>query len=138
MAGGHGGEISRGCRSRGPPLPTRRCRPAGLRRNAKAISRSSRRAAGDEKGRAASGARTGNSDRPKALPRGGATLIDKILEFAVRQRVLVLMGALALLLLGLWSANSSRCCRGQCLRRLPKTNCCAAEHRETARDRSNG
>jgi heavy metal efflux system protein len=32
-------------------------------------------------------------------------LIDKILEFAVRQRVLVLMGALALLLLGLWSAN---------------------------------
>jgi heavy metal efflux system protein len=32
-------------------------------------------------------------------------MIDKILEFAVRQRVLVLMGALALLLLGLWSAN---------------------------------
>jgi heavy metal efflux system protein len=32
-------------------------------------------------------------------------LIDKILEFAVRQRLLVLMGALALLLVGLWSAN---------------------------------
>ena len=32
-------------------------------------------------------------------------MIDKILEFAVRQRVLVLMGALALLLAGLWSAN---------------------------------
>jgi len=32
-------------------------------------------------------------------------MIDKILEFAVRQRVLVSMGALALLLLGLWSAN---------------------------------
>jgi cobalt-zinc-cadmium resistance protein CzcA len=32
-------------------------------------------------------------------------LIDKILEFAVRQRVLVLMSALALLLSGLWSAN---------------------------------
>jgi heavy metal efflux system protein len=32
-------------------------------------------------------------------------MIDKILEFAVRQRVLVLMGALALLLVGLWSAN---------------------------------
>jgi heavy metal efflux system protein len=32
-------------------------------------------------------------------------MIDKILEFAVRQRVLVLMGALALLLIGLWSAN---------------------------------
>jgi cobalt-zinc-cadmium resistance protein CzcA len=32
-------------------------------------------------------------------------MIDKILEFAVRQRVLVLMGALALLLVGLWSAT---------------------------------
>jgi heavy metal efflux system protein len=32
-------------------------------------------------------------------------MIDKILEFAVRQRVLVLMGAIALLLVGLWSAN---------------------------------
>jgi heavy metal efflux system protein len=32
-------------------------------------------------------------------------MIDMILEFAVRQRVLVLMGALAMLLLGLWSAN---------------------------------
>jgi len=32
-------------------------------------------------------------------------VIDKILEFAVRQRVLVLMGALALLLGGLWSAK---------------------------------
>jgi cobalt-zinc-cadmium resistance protein CzcA len=32
-------------------------------------------------------------------------MIDKILEFAVRQRVLVLMGALVLLLLGLWSAS---------------------------------
>jgi cobalt-zinc-cadmium resistance protein CzcA len=32
-------------------------------------------------------------------------MIDKILEFAVRQRVLVLMGALALLLIGVWSAN---------------------------------
>jgi heavy metal efflux system protein len=32
-------------------------------------------------------------------------LIDKILEFAVRQRVLVLVGALGLLLIGLWSAN---------------------------------
>jgi heavy metal efflux system protein len=32
-------------------------------------------------------------------------MIDKILEFAVRQRVLVLMGAFALLLVGLWSAN---------------------------------
>jgi heavy metal efflux system protein len=32
-------------------------------------------------------------------------VIDKILEFAVRQRVLVLMGALALLLIGIWSAN---------------------------------
>jgi cobalt-zinc-cadmium resistance protein CzcA len=32
-------------------------------------------------------------------------MIDKILEFAVRQRVLVLMGTLALLLIGLWSAS---------------------------------
>ncbi|MEN3369639.1 MAG: heavy metal efflux system protein [Verrucomicrobiota bacterium] len=32
-------------------------------------------------------------------------MIDKILEFAIRQRVLVLMGALALLLGGLWSAK---------------------------------
>jgi cobalt-zinc-cadmium resistance protein CzcA len=32
-------------------------------------------------------------------------VIDKILEFAVRQRVLVLMGALALLLGGIWSAK---------------------------------
>ena len=32
-------------------------------------------------------------------------MIDKVLEFAVRQRVLVLMGALALLLVGLWSAK---------------------------------
>jgi cobalt-zinc-cadmium resistance protein CzcA len=32
-------------------------------------------------------------------------MIDKILEFSVRQRVLVLMGALALLLGGLWSAT---------------------------------
>ena len=32
-------------------------------------------------------------------------MIDKILEFAVRQRVLVLMGAFALVLVGLWSAN---------------------------------
>ena len=32
-------------------------------------------------------------------------MIDKILEFAVRQRVLVLMGALALLLGGIWSAH---------------------------------
>ena len=32
-------------------------------------------------------------------------MIDKILEFAIRQRVLVLMGALALLLGGIWSAN---------------------------------
>jgi cobalt-zinc-cadmium resistance protein CzcA len=32
-------------------------------------------------------------------------MIDKILEFSVRQRVLVLMGALALLLVGLWSAT---------------------------------
>ena len=31
-------------------------------------------------------------------------MIDKILEFSVRQRVLMLMGALALLLGGLWSA----------------------------------
>ena len=31
-------------------------------------------------------------------------MINKILEFSVRQRVLVLMGALALLLVGLWSA----------------------------------
>ena len=32
-------------------------------------------------------------------------MIDRILEFSVRQRVLVLMGALALLLGGLWSAT---------------------------------
>jgi cobalt-zinc-cadmium resistance protein CzcA len=32
-------------------------------------------------------------------------VIDKVLEFAVRQRVLVLMGALALLLGGVWSAR---------------------------------
>jgi cobalt-zinc-cadmium resistance protein CzcA len=32
-------------------------------------------------------------------------MIDKIVEFAVRQRVLVLMGAFGLLLAGLWSAN---------------------------------
>jgi heavy metal efflux system protein len=32
-------------------------------------------------------------------------MIDKILEFAVRQRVLMLMGALALLLGGIWSAT---------------------------------
>jgi len=32
-------------------------------------------------------------------------MIDKILEFSVRQRVLVLMGALALLFTGLWSAT---------------------------------
>ena len=57
-----------------------------------------------KKGCAASGARTGNPYRIKALPRGAA-MIDKILEFAVRQRVLVLMGALALLLGGIWSAK---------------------------------
>ena len=57
------------------------------------------RCSDDQEGRAASGARAGDSDRVKALQRGGATMIDKILEFAVRQRVLVLMGALALLLL---------------------------------------
>ena len=32
-------------------------------------------------------------------------MIDQILEFSVRQRVLVLMGAFALLLVGLWSAK---------------------------------
>src|SRR5262249_52588401 len=32
-------------------------------------------------------------------------MIDKILEFSVRQRVLVVMGAFALLLAGLWSAT---------------------------------
>jgi len=32
-------------------------------------------------------------------------MIDKIIEFSVRQRVLVLMGAVGLLLVGLWSAN---------------------------------
>ncbi|HEY7001512.1 MAG TPA: CusA/CzcA family heavy metal efflux RND transporter [Candidatus Udaeobacter sp.] len=32
-------------------------------------------------------------------------MIDKILEFSVRQRVLILMAALALLLIGLWSAT---------------------------------
>jgi heavy metal efflux system protein len=32
-------------------------------------------------------------------------MIDKILEFSVRQRVLILMGAFALLLVGLWSAT---------------------------------
>jgi len=32
-------------------------------------------------------------------------MIDKILEFSIRQRVFVLMGALALLLAGLWSAS---------------------------------
>jgi cobalt-zinc-cadmium resistance protein CzcA len=32
-------------------------------------------------------------------------MIDRILEFAIRQRVLVLMGAFALLLAGVWSAN---------------------------------
>jgi len=32
-------------------------------------------------------------------------MIDKVLEFSIRQRVLVLMGALALLLAGLWSAS---------------------------------
>jgi heavy metal efflux system protein len=32
-------------------------------------------------------------------------MIDKILEFSIRQRVLVLMGAFALLLVGLWSAK---------------------------------
>jgi hypothetical protein len=36
-----------------------------------------------------------------------ATMIDKILEFAIRQRVLVLMGALALLLGGIWSAKTA-------------------------------
>ena len=35
-------------------------------------------------------------------------MIDKILEFAIRQRVLVLMGALALLLGGIWSAKRLR------------------------------
>ena len=54
-----------------------------------------------EKGCAASGARVGDPHRAKALQRGGAAMIDKILEFAVRQRVLVLMGALALLLVAL-------------------------------------
>ena len=32
-------------------------------------------------------------------------MIDKILEFSIRQRVLVLMGALALLVGGIWSAT---------------------------------
>jgi len=31
-------------------------------------------------------------------------MIDKVLEFSIRQRVLILMGAVALLLVGLWSA----------------------------------
>ena len=31
-------------------------------------------------------------------------MIDKILEFALRQRVIVLLGALALIGIGLWSA----------------------------------
>ena len=35
-------------------------------------------------------------------------MIDKILEFSVRQRVLVLMGAFALLLVGLWSRTNCR------------------------------
>src|SRR6266478_8138593 len=105
MAGGHDRQIPGGRRSRGSQLSTRRCCAAGLRGNAKAVSRNSRHVAGDEEGCAASGARTGNSYRIKALPRGGSAVIDKILEFAVRQRVLVLMGALALLLAGLWSAN---------------------------------
>jgi outer membrane protein TolC len=50
-------------------------------------------------------ARVGDPDRAQALRRRGAAMIDKILEFSVRQRVLVLMGALALLLGGLWSAT---------------------------------
>src|SRR4029453_11318581 len=77
----------------------------GLRGNAKAVSRNRRRVAGDEKGRAASGTRTGDSYQPAAVPRGGAAMIDKILEFALGKRGLVLMGALALRLLGFWSAN---------------------------------
>ena len=32
-------------------------------------------------------------------------MIDKILEFSLRQRAFVLMGAVALLLAGLWSAS---------------------------------
>src|SRR4030095_11850248 len=75
------------------------------RRNAEAVFRNGRRVAGDEEGCTASGSRAGNTYRAQTLPRGGAAMIDKILEFAVRQRVLVLMGALALLLIGVWSAN---------------------------------
>src|SRR4029453_9691621 len=105
MAGRHGREIPRRRRTRGPQLSTRRSSADDLRRDSKTISRDSQHLAGDEEGCAASGTRTGNSYGVKALPRGGATMIDKILEFAVRQRVLVLMGALALLLVGLWSPN---------------------------------
>src|SRR4029450_2951192 len=105
MAGRHGRKISRRRRTRGPQLSTRRSSADDLRRDSKTISRDSQHLAGDEEGCADSGASTGNSYGVKALPRGGATMIDKILEFAVRQRVLVLMGALALLLVGLWSAN---------------------------------
>jgi cobalt-zinc-cadmium resistance protein CzcA len=32
-------------------------------------------------------------------------MIDKILEFALRQRVFVLLGSLALLVAGIWSAT---------------------------------
>src|SRR4029453_591748 len=84
---------------------TRRCCAADLCGNAKAVFRNSRRVAGDEEGCPASGTRARDSYPRKALPGGGGTMIDKVLEFAVRQRVLVLMGALALLLVGLWSAN---------------------------------
>ena len=47
-------------------------------------------------------------------------MIDKILEFSVRQRVLVLMGAVALLLVGLWSATN---CRWTRFRTSPACKC---------------
>ena len=86
-------------------LPPRRRSDLNLRRNAKAISRSARRRARDKEGCAASGTGAGNPYGIEALQERGTAMIDKILEFSVRQRVLVLMGALALLLVGLWSAN---------------------------------
>src|SRR5215471_512960 len=76
-----------------------------LRRDPKTISGSHRRIQRRTKGCARGSTDTGDFDRPKAVPGGAAAMIDRILEFSVRQRVLVLMGAFAMLAAGLWSAT---------------------------------
>src|SRR5262245_30149989 len=99
------GETARGHRIGRSQLSTGCGSAHDLRRDPKAIPRSNQRIQRRTKGCARSCTDAGDFDRPKAVPGGAATMIDKILEFSVRQRVLVLMGALALLFTGLWSAT---------------------------------